>query len=220
MLCNAKIVEALVSFVVMFTTKDARLTKKTLVLWRCTGYSRSSSTNLSPRKNMRILTLLSLSAFLLSCCGCGGGGGKVPDELRNLAPVSVTVKNGDQPMAGIQVILFAKSGGAFACNGVTGTDGTAQIQSSRSSYTGKGAPAGIYTVVLSEPIEVPEELISQESDQNLPPTAQAEKSRKLNEFLSRNQKMPSALTTGASPIELTVADKTGATLTVDITQYK
>ena len=168
---------------------------------------------------MRLLSLLPLSVFLLSCCGCGDAV-KAPAELKNLVPVSITVKNGDLPMGDIQVILFAKSGGAFACNGVTGNNGVANIQSSRSSYTGNGVPPGTYTVVLSEPIEIPEELISQESDQNLPPAAQAEKSRKLNEFLSKNQIVPSALTTSASPIELTVANKTKATLTVDITQYK
>ena len=169
---------------------------------------------------MRTFSLLLFSAFLLTYCGCSGVGGQVPTELRNLVPASVTVTNGDQPMAGIQVVLLTKTGGAYACNGVTDVNGMAQIQSSRSSYTRKGAPAGTYTVVLSESIEVPENLLSQESDQDLPPAAQAEKARKLEEFLSKNQVVPSALTTGASPIELVVAERTGATLTVDVTQYK
>ena len=167
---------------------------------------------------MRILSLFTLSAFLLSCCGCGGA--KLPDELRNLSPVSITVKNGDQPMPGIQIVLFAKSGGAFSCTGVTSSDGVAQIQTSRGSHTGKGAPAGTYSVSLSESIELPLELVSQESDQDLPPAAQAEKSRKMEEFLNKNRKVPAALTTPSSPVEVTVADKTGATLAVDIAQYK
>ena len=169
---------------------------------------------------MRFFTFISLSAFLLISCGCGGGV-KAPEDLRNLCPVLITVKNGDQPMTGIQVVLLAKAGrGAYACTGVTGNDGVALIRSSRSSYTGKGAPAGTYAVVLSEPIDIPQELISQEADQDLPPAAQAEKSRKLKEYLSKNQLVPSVLTSVASPVELAVAEKTGATLTVDITQYK
>jgi len=146
---------------------------------------------------------------------------EVPAELRNLVPVSVTVKNGDQPIAGIQVILLAKTGqGAFACNGVTDANGMTQIQSSRGSYKGKGVPAGTYTVVLSEPIEVPEDLLSQESDQDLPPAAQAEKARKLDEFLRKNQLVPIVLTTVASPVEVTVVAKQNATVEIDVAKHQ
>ena len=170
---------------------------------------------------MRILSLLSLSVFLLSCCGCGGGG-NVPAELRNLCPASVTVMNGDQPMADVQVILLAKAGqGAHACTGVTGNDGVAKIQASRGSYTGKGVPAGTYSVVLSESIDVPENLIAQESDQNLPPAAQAEKSRKLDEFLSKNRVVPVVLSTATtSPIELVVAKGQDATVMIDVAKHR
>ena len=124
-------------------------------------------------------------------------------------------------MANIQVVLLAKGGqGAYACTGKTDDKGVAQILSSRSSYTGKGVPAGTYTVLLSEPIAIPEDLQSTDADQDLPPAAQAEKSRKLNEFLNQNRVVPKELTTGASPLELTVADKTGTALTVDVAQYK
>jgi len=167
---------------------------------------------------MRIFSLLSLSAFLLICCGCAD----VPEELRNLIPVSVTVKNGDQPVAGIQIILLAKaSQGAFACNGVTDANGMTQIQSSRGSFTGKGVPAGTYTVVLSEPIEVPEDLLSQESDQDLSPAAQAEKARKLDEFLKKNQVVPTVLTIATtSPVEVTVAKGQNATVEIDVTKHR
>ena len=169
---------------------------------------------------MRILMLISLSAFLLTCCGCGGP--KIPDELRNLVPVSVTVMNGTQPMAGMMVTLSAKSGqGAYAVNGVTNTAGTEQIQTSRSSFTKKGAPAGTYSVVLAETIVLPAELEPQETDQDLPRAAQAEKSRKVEEFLRKNRLVPSALTTsGSSPVEVVVAQGQNVTLTIDITEYR
>jgi len=124
-------------------------------------------------------------------------------------------------MADIQVTLFAKAAqGAFACNGVTDANGTVQIKSSRGSYTGKGAPVGTYTVVLSEPIEVPEDLLSQESDQDLPPAAQAEKARKLDEFLKKNQLVPTVLTTVASPVEVTVVAKQNATVEIDVAKHR
>ena len=170
---------------------------------------------------MRISLLLLLSTFLLTYCGCGGGA-KVPEELRNLVPASVTVMNGDQPMAGIQIILLAKgSQGAFACNGITDAKGMAQICSSRSSYTRKGVPVGTYSVVLSESIDVPENLVSQESDQALPPAAQAEKARKLDEFLNKNRTVPTILSSAAtSPIALEVAKGQEATVTIDVATHR
>ena len=170
---------------------------------------------------MRILSLLSLSAFLLTCCGCGGGG-NVPAELRNLVPASVTVMNGTQPMMDVQVILLAKAGqGAYACTGITGNDGVATIQSSRGSYTGNGVPEGTYSVVLSKSIDVPDDLVAQESDQNLPPAAQAEKSRKLDEFLNKNRVVPVVLSSaGTSPIELVIAKGQDATVSIDVAKHR
>ena len=170
---------------------------------------------------MRIFSLLSLSALLLTCFGCSGGG-KVPEELRNLCPASVTVTNGTQPMAGVMVTLLAKgSQGAYACNGVTDNNGVALIQSSRGSHTAKGVPAGTYSVILSESITLPADLESQESDQDLPPQAAAAKEAKRAEFLKTHRVIPESLTlTVSSPLELAVADKSGATLAVDVAQHK
>jgi len=168
---------------------------------------------------MRILIFISLSACLLICCGCGGT--QVPEELRDLYPATVTVMDGDQPMAGILVTLFAKSGhGAYACNGVTDGKGAAQIQSSRGSYTGKGVPAGTYSVVLSENIVLPADLEPQTSDEDLSPTAQAEKERKRNEFVSKNRLVPSVLTTASSPTELVVAKGKNATVEIDVAKHR
>ena len=168
---------------------------------------------------MRIVILISLSTFLLSCCGCGT---QVPEELRNLYPVTVTVMNGKQPMAGVLVTLSAKGGqGAYACNGVTGNDGVALIRSTRGSYTGSGVPAGTYAVVLNETIELPADLEPQETDQDLPSAVLAKKERELAEFLSKNRSVPSTLTTaGASPIEVVVAKGQNAIVAVDISEHR
>ena len=176
---------------------------------------------LRPIKPMRILTLVSLSTFLVICCGCNNT--NVPAELRNLYPASVTVMDGDRPVAGILVTLSAKGGqGAFACNGVADDNGVAQILSSRSSYTGKGAPAGMYAVVLSETIELPPELEPQESDQDLPMAAQVAKDRKVEAFLrSAERSVPAVLTSAStSPIELEVAKGQNATVIIDVAKHR
>jgi len=125
-------------------------------------------------------------------------------------------------MAGIQVTLFAKGAqGAYACNGVTDASGVAQIQTTRGSHTRKGVPAGTYSVVLSESIEIPAELLSQEADQDLPPAAQAEKARRLDEFLSKNRMIPAALTVATtSPVEVLVGGGQEATIVVDVAEHR
>jgi hypothetical protein len=109
----------------------------------------------------------------------------------------------------------------YACNGITDDKGVTQIQSTRGSFTRKGAPSGTYVVVLSEPIEVPAELLSQESDQDLPPAAQAEKVRKLDEFLKKNRIVPVVLMTAStSPVDLEVASGQHANVIIDVTKYR
>ena len=125
-------------------------------------------------------------------------------------------------MAGIHVILTGKTGqGAYACNGITDDKGVTRIRSTRGSFTRKGAPPGTYAVVLSEPIEVPADLLSQESDRDLPSAAQAEKKRKLDKFLSENQVVPAILMTAStSPIELVVAKGQDATVSIDVAKHR
>jgi hypothetical protein len=155
-------------------------------------------------------------------CICGCGGVPAPDELKDLVPVSVTVTDGGTPLDNVAVTLSPKTGGgAWASCGITDAKGIAVIQTTRASYTGKGAPSGDYKVVLIKSVEFPADLQPQEIDQDLPPQAAAAKEAKRNDFLKKNRIIPEVLETAAkSPVELTAAPKTGAVLTVDISQYK
>jgi hypothetical protein len=169
---------------------------------------------------MRTFLLFYTLTMPLFWVGCGGV--PVPDELKNLCPVTITVIDSDQAMEGVSVALFAKtSGGAWASRGVTNEKGVAVIQTSRSSYTGKGVPAGDYKVTLIKTVNFPPELEPQETDQNLPPQAVAAKEKKRNDFLEKNRIIPKLLElSDTSPVELTVASQTGATLIIDLSKYK
>jgi hypothetical protein len=158
---------------------------------------------------------MSLSAFLLACCGCGTN---VPDDLRNLVPVTITVTDGSQPVLGIQVTLISRSGSnLFACNGITDASGVAMIQSSRSTFVGKGAPAGTYTVVLLQHFDLPPELESLESDSA---AVQRDKERKREEFYRQNRVVPEPLaSTATSPVEL-VVEKPRTAIEIDISKYR
>lgn len=168
---------------------------------------------------MRILlSTLSLVSTLLLCCGCNTA---VPEELKNLAPVTITVTDNSQPLEGVAVALNSKGGasGFFVCTGLTDAKGVAKIESSRNEHTRKGAPPGTYAVVLVKPVIVPPELEPQEEDQDNPAAAAA-RHAKLSAFLKENQSLPLVLTRStSSPVELTVAEKSGATAEIDIAKY-
>ncbi|MDR0608794.1 MAG: hypothetical protein LBG58_01665 [Planctomycetaceae bacterium] len=171
---------------------------------------------------MRTYLLLSILCTITILFSAGCGGVPVPNELKNLYPVTITVTNGDQAMEEVAVSLSAKtSGGAWASRGVTNAQGVAVIQTSRASYTGKGVPAGEYKVALIKTVALPPELEPQETDQNLPPQAVAAKQAKQEAFYEKNRVIPKILgDSNTSPIELTVAEKNTTTLTIDIAQYK
>ena len=169
---------------------------------------------------MRTLLTTFLFVFaLFICVGCNQT--KVPDELKNLTPVTVTVTDGSQPVENVAVRLSVKgTQGAFACVGATDAKGVAVIQSTSGSYTGKGAPAGTYSIVLVKPVDIPEDLQPQEEDQDNPAVAAA-KQTKRDAFLKQNNVIPDKLTQSASsPIELTVVEKSGATTEIDIAKYR
>jgi hypothetical protein len=168
---------------------------------------------------MRLFLLL-CSLTTLFCLGCNRV--PVPDELKDLCPVTITVTDNNLPMEDVLVSLSAKtSGGAWASRGVTDAKGFAVIQTSRASYSGTGVPAGDYKVTLAKTVNLPPDLVPEEKDQNLLPKEAAIKETKREDFLEKNRIIPKVLElSNTTPVELTVTPKTGATLTIDLSQYK
>ena len=171
------------------------------------------------KKTMRIFTtLLLFVSGLLICPGCNRT--KAPEELKTLYPVTITVMDGSQPVPGVDVRLSSKGPqGAYACSAMTNTGGVAKIQSTRSTYTGNGAPPGTYSVVLLKSVKLPPELEPQDEDQDNPVAASANRAKRAA-YLKQNQAIPQVLAHSNSPVELTVADQSGATAEIDISQYR
>jgi hypothetical protein len=169
---------------------------------------------------MKVNLLFCTITILLFCVSCSGV--KVPDELRNLCPVTITVTDGNQALSGAMVSLSAKTtAGAWASRGITDANGVAVIQTTRASYTGKGVPIGEYKVFLIETVKLPPELEPKDEDQDLPPQEAADKQAKQEEFYEKNSIIPKILTdSNTSPIELKVVEKNTAILTINIAEYK
>lgn len=168
---------------------------------------------------MRFFSILCVF-FLVFAAGCSREG--KPEVLKDLNPVTVTVVDGGAPVEGVRVLLSSKGPrGAWGCSATTNAQGEAKIQTSISSKSGPGAPAGDYIIVLSKNVPLPPELEPQEEDQNLSASAAAAKEAKKKEFYDKNRIIPQKLEqSDTSPLELTVAEKTGGTLKVDLAEHK
>ena len=139
-----------------------------------------------------------------------------PPELQNLYPVTITILDNGQPIQGVLVTLAAKvqREGIWSCNGITDGNGVVKVQTKIRSLVGDGAKSGTYTVVLSKDVSIPTELTREGSSD---PAVDA----KRTEFIEKNRVIPPIFGTDqTSPIELTVEDKKGATLTVDVAKYR
>ena len=92
------------------------------------------------------------------------------------------------------------------------------------SFEGKGVPPDTYQVVLSELIQIPQELQPTEADfmAGASPEVlreQADKAAKAEAFLAANRKLPAILCDAKSPLELTVSES-GGSLEIDVAQYR
>ena len=163
--------------------------------------------------------IISVLLISLSLVGCSNN--RLPKEPKDIHPVTIAVMNGTQPLEGVAVTLSGRnSQGAFACTGLTDSQGIAEIRSLRNSYTMRGVPTGTYRVALDKLPELPVELTPHETDEELPPKEAATKEFKRKIYFEENQLIPAILTlTSSTPIVLTVSENKETTFLVDISKY-
>ncbi|MDR2706560.1 MAG: hypothetical protein LBC02_12335, partial [Planctomycetaceae bacterium] len=100
--------------------------------------------------------------------------------------------------------------------------GVAKIRTTIRSFTGNGVEAGTYTVVLYQDIQLPENLQPSTTEQEASLSNEIkELKKKRADFLKQSRVIPEILESSeTSPIELTVEEKKGTELTIDISKYR
>jgi hypothetical protein len=160
-----------------------------------------------------------LFLVLLLCCfvGCTS----TPTEFADLKPVTITVTNGGKPVDGVLVLLNSKtSHSLYSCSAVTNISGIANICTTVRTKIAKGAAPGDYTVVLNKNPTLPDELLPTEEEQTFSEKKRADLQVKRKIFLEKNRIIPKMLEdSSTSPIELTVTEKNGTKLDIDLSKY-
>ena len=138
-----------------------------------------------------------------------------------MTPVTITVVNGDAPVADVRITLFniGADTSIWSCGGITNASGVATISSSLRTNVKPGAKPGTYKVILVQSVSLPPELLptATESEAAIP---NAPLQAKRAEYLEKSRVVPQKFgEVDTTPIELTVPEKTSAALTVDVAKY-
>ena len=166
-------------------------------------------------KTMRLFCLL--CTLILLASGCGK---PTPSELKNLAPVKITVVRKGEPLADVLVQLVADSPVLLARGGVTDANGVVVIETKMQANFGTGVQPGTYTVTLAKDVPLPSELQERENEMDLSEAEKAALDKSRRDFYDKNRLVPLILTDAkTSPIRLSVAEKTGAAMSVDVAEY-
>lgn len=168
---------------------------------------------------MRFLTFFVFIAVIPFFIGCGP---KRPEGMPETVPCTVTVLEGGTPMAGVIVTLRNDTASSsLLIEGTTNSAGVAEISSTWGNYTAKGAPIGPAKVTLNKPFEIPPPTAS-EAEMELWTMEQSTKYLKeREEMIDKLRIIPKIVSVvSQSPLTVSVESGSGATLTVDINDYK
>ena len=166
---------------------------------------------------MKTTLFFALLFVVFAFTGCGPS---TPAELKNLAPVKITVVNKGEPLADVLVLLYADTTALLARGGTTDANGVAIVKTTMQSLSGIGTQPGDYTVTLSKHVPLPLELQERENEIDLPEVEKAALETRRSAFYDKNRLVPLTLGNARiSPIKLTVAEKTGAELKIDVAEY-
>jgi len=168
---------------------------------------------------MKPLNSLLIGAFLLGAIGCQDS--KAPKDFPKTYPAKVIVKEGETPLEGVMVLLYAQNlQGSWAPSGNTNASGVAELVTNQGNYMGKGVPADTYKVTLSKQPKAPSELPSEEVN-NMSYDEQMVYSQKINAELAKMPPIiPRALTQPRETLLTLTVTESGGELTVDLSSYK
>ncbi|MDR3196637.1 MAG: hypothetical protein LBU34_02105 [Planctomycetaceae bacterium] len=157
-----------------------------------------------------------LLLFTIFCWGCNHHPNNVPE----LFPCNVIVKNDSTPIQGALVTLGLEEGSStWALSGVTNSSGLAIIKTTQQSWQGSGVPLGKYIVTISK---LPD--TSSLPTRSLSPTESAsERERYQKELEERYKALPREVPEqfsdfGTSPFRISVESGKNNTFDIDISK--
>jgi len=94
--------------------------------------------------------------LLIYVVGCSGT--NVPADFPKTFPATVTVKEGNTPLADTAILLYAQNvQGSWMSSGNTDANGVAELVTNQGNHTARGVPEGLYKVTLSKTPKAPSE---------------------------------------------------------------
>jgi hypothetical protein len=169
-------------------------------------------------KNLITSTFIIVTVFGLIVTGCSSN--VPPGFPKNLKPFSIKLLHEGQPVEKAIITMSGESsaGAGFRIMGVTGTDGTAAMETSINNYTKRGAPAGTYKAVVSHTPKLPSD--SEDSSKMTEDELAAYAVKQNAEYAAAVKIVPLVWNgINTTPVTITVPEK-GGSVTIEITDEK
>ena len=167
---------------------------------------------------MRTITFLLFAVAIIIQSGCGQ---QFPPDWPKTYPTTITVTQDGQPYEGVTLVLTrTENHGSWAVAGITNASGIAEIETSWTHASAKGAPEGTFRVTLSK--DVPFERSISDEELNAMPydrrTAflEAEAAHRRN-----NPVFPRSLADpAAARVQVEVIPGEPAAFTIEVSDYR
>ncbi len=168
---------------------------------------------------LRILTAFVFFAAIPWVVGCGPAR---PKEMPETAPCSVSVLKDGQPVADVVVSLYREEGnGSMLIEGTTNSSGVAKIKTRWGAYMTNGVPVGTLKVTIDKYVAVPDETVTAEESAMWTPQQSAKYERERQALIDSLRVIPKTIAdVTLTPLTVSVAPSTGATLEVELSDYK
>ena len=169
---------------------------------------------------MKYVTCIILLLGFVCLTGCGPS--KYPPDWPKTYPCTITVTKGGQPLEGATVIMDRiENHGSWAVSGLTNASGVAEIMTSWTKASTKGAPEGTFKITLSK-AESP--FVSSKSDAELEAMPYDMRTAFLATEQAKARANPSIPRVLADPAvakaQIEVKPGTPATLTIEVDDYR
>ncbi|MDR3234812.1 MAG: hypothetical protein LBT46_14320 [Planctomycetaceae bacterium] len=163
------------------------------------------------------IIIIFVTVFGLLVTGCSNN---MPKGFpKNLKPFSVKLLHEGQPVEKAIIAMYGESSGAgFRIMGVTGTDGTAAMETSINNYAKRGSPAGTYKAVVSHTPKLPSD--SEDTSKMNTGELEAYADKQKAEYAAAVKIVPAEWNgINTTPVTITVPEK-GGSVTIEITDEK
>jgi len=160
-------------------------------------------------------------SFVLGLFFTGCGGASAPDGFPTLCPLVIVIQNSGQPVDQVGFQLIPENASvAWGVAGQTGSSGEGTAMTSQGTYSGRGCPAGKFTVILAEPARLTGLEVTEEESRRMTQAESDAHAAKISEARRNLPKIIPEAFGGSAPKPVTIdVTKESRKIVFELSEY-